>query len=87
MRCFTAIGVYLRRFVIDNMQKPGSFAAETPFGKFILAADAEARDSLYQKKITFEPSAAIARVTSYTTTTANANMGQVVSRQFDMARI
>ena len=59
-----AIGVYLRKAVIDNMQNEVGVVIEVaPFGKFTLLPDPEANYTLYPKKILFEPNAAIANGT------------------------
>jgi len=66
LRCVAALGVYLRRFVIDNLSKQNAMAADISlFGKFTLvptnsdAANGD-RDALYSKKLVFDPNSNIA---------------------------
>ena len=60
-----ALGVYLRKFFIDNIERPDMAIDTQSFGKFTIVADPEAdSDSLYPNKIIFEPSGILSSVTS-----------------------
>ena len=52
-----ALGIYLRRFFIDYLEKEYEVALDTQsFGKFALINDEEAtEESLYPKKFIYEP--------------------------------
>ena len=57
-----ALGVYLRKQVIDHIAKEHDVCFEAgSFGKFTLTDDPDAdSDSLYPKKITYEPTGMLA---------------------------
>jgi len=57
------LGIHLRKFVIENLEKDADVAIDTKgFGKFSLVADPEAtQDSLYPKKLNYEPCARLAK--------------------------
>ena len=57
-RCLTAVGVYVRKFIIDHLHDEGDYAVDAgPFGRFSLMQNADAGpDALYQKKIVYDPS-------------------------------
>ena len=49
-----ALGVYLRKFVLENIEKE-NYGVETSFGRFIIVEDPMADpDSLYTKKVVYE---------------------------------
>ena len=66
MGCLRALGIYLRKFVIEQLEKEADVAIDAKgFGKFRLTADPDAsQDSLYPKKIVYEPCAAIVKGTA-----------------------
>ena len=65
-RCFLALGVYLRKFITDNLSSTKAIVQDIgPFGKFALLPDLEDQEALYTKKIIFYPSSAIAKATSW----------------------
>ena len=57
-----ALGVYLRKNVIDHVQRDNDICFDAgSFGKFILAHDPDAdSESLYPKKIVYEASGVLA---------------------------
>ena len=62
-----ALGIYLRKFVMEQLEKKDADVAidAKGFGKFRLTSDPDAsEDSLYPKKIVYEPSAALAKGTA-----------------------
>ena len=83
-----AVGVYLRRFVIDHLQKPQSVAADIAgLGRFTLRHDSVAAltddANLYPKTIVFEPSTALASAVSMRPVGAT----QIIVRPFDWSRM
>lgn len=81
-----AIGVYLRKAIIDNLQnKMGIVIDIALLGKFLLLPDLDAGDALYPKKIIFEPNAAIASATS--SASSSKHLAQFQIKTFDMARM
>ena len=66
MGCMRALGIYLRKFVMDQLEKDADVAIDAKgFGKFRLTVDPDAaEDSLYPKKIVYEPTAALAKGTA-----------------------
>lgn len=76
-----ALGVYLRKNVIDHMQKDSDVCFDAgSFGKFKLVHDAEAdSENLYPKKIVYEAPGALASLATDSTGKATA-----AARQVDM---
>ena len=60
-----ALGVYLRKFVVNSFDKDCATSIDTgSFGRFTLSPDPESQsDSLYCKKLIFEPSGGLAALT------------------------
>ena len=62
LRCLMALGVYLRKFFLEYLERSEVTLDTQCFGKFSLVVDPDAdEDSLYTKKIVYEPSAALVK--------------------------
>ena len=58
-----ALGIYLRRFFVDNIERENLTIDTQYFGKFSIVQDPDADyDSLYPRKIEFEPSGSLGSV-------------------------
>ena len=83
-----ALGIYLRKFFIENVEKQDYAIDTQSFGRFTIVADPEADpESLYPSKIIFEPTGLLSSVTSkpgYDKSTASAPL---MTRQVDFARL
>lgn len=61
LRNFMALGVYLRKFFIDQIEKQDLCIDTQSFGRFTIVADPDAEyESLYPRKITYEPTGLLA---------------------------
>ena len=62
-RCFMALGVYLRKFFIEYIEKPDYAIDTQSFGKFTIVADPDADpESLYPNKIVYEPTGLLSSI-------------------------
>ena len=62
-RSFMALGVYLRKLFIDHIEKSDYTVDTWSFGKFSIVSDPDAdAESLYPRKIVFEPTGLLAQV-------------------------
>ena len=89
-RSMIALGVYLRKNVIENIQKENDICLDAgSFGKFTLANDPEAdSESLYPKKIVYEPTSTLASLSQLDSGKAAGSMSKVtISRPLDMSRL
>ena len=57
-----ALGVYLRKFMLEYLERSDVTLDTQSFGKFSLVADPEAdAESLYPKKIVYEPNVGLVK--------------------------
>ena len=82
-----ALGVYLRKNVIDHMHRENDVCFDAGnFGKFTLTRDPDADiDSLYPKKFIYEPSGLLAQLSQTKTPTVTSQ--QAITRPLDIARL
>lgn len=89
-RCFIAFGVYLRKFFIEHLERDSIVIDTKAFGKYSLVDDPEAdQESLYPKKLIFEPSGLLAKVTPQrlAETERSRSVGQLLCKKIDYGKL
>ena len=86
-RSFMALGVYLRKFFIDQIDKQDQSIDTQSFGKFTIVEDPDADpDALYSKKIVYEPTGILSQVTGAITSSNNTS-NFMLNKTVDFSRV